>query len=768
MFKNKKFANAIFILATVSSIIYLLWRAFFTLPLHNGAVSLVFGILLLGSEIAAALGTYELYWRKSHLNRMDIKRPEIPLDWYPDVDVLIATHNESVELLYKTVNAITFLDYPDKRKVHVHLSDDGNRPEVAELAARLKVGYIGLAGNKQAKSGNYNNALKHTSSPLVATFDADMIVRRNFLMETVPYFYLPRVKRLEDGTWVPREESEIDPRYKIGFIQTPQSFYNPDLFQFNLYAEHNIPNEQDFFSREINVMRNSSNAVAYTGSNTVLSRAALEEIGGFPTDTITEDFETGIRIQSKGYTAYSTTEPLASGLAPTSIKSMVTQRVRWARGVIQSIRNTKLLTNKGLTVDARISYMVSYSYWWSFARRLVFTFAPIMFALFNQQVVITTFWQIMAIWAPSYIFYSLAMRSLSSDTRNQRWNQIIDTILAPFMVIPVFLETIGIKQKKFKVTDKSSSKPQASNLVYIIPQLIMLGLSVSGLVRYLSGKYGMALFYSSFIAFWLIYNIINLLYAVYFMMGRKAYRTSERFDADIPVRLTYNKQVIHAVTRNISEGGFLFTLACPLYLPNDEELKFTLRSDRYRARVTGKIAYVNSEKDQWLYHVKLTGELTDKQRRQYLQLVYDRAPSLPKSMNVWVTAFDDIVNNATARLEKQQAEMRALPRIELDRKAVFEEGGAATLVNFNYKYFLVRDLTADAPVLTIALNRGVRIVLEATDLPVYRAGEKLMRVVNWQELAGSKAFREVLDDWIFEYVQRYTGQNHQGKLLPQN
>ncbi|HQQ41031.1 MAG TPA: glycosyltransferase, partial [Clostridia bacterium] len=436
MFKNKKFANAIFILATVSSIIYLLWRAFFTLPLHNGAVSLVFGILLLGSEIAAALGTYELYWRKSHLNRMDIKRPEIPLDWYPDVDVLIATHNESVELLYKTVNAITFLDYPDKRKVHVYLSDDGNRPEVAELAARLKVGYIGLANNKQAKSGNYNNALKHTSSPLVATFDADMIVRRNFLMETVPYFYLPRVKRLEDGTWVPREESEIDPRYKIGFIQTPQSFYNPDLFQFNLYAEHNIPNEQDFFSREINVMRNSSNAVAYTGSNTVLSRAALEEIGGFPTDTITEDFETGIRIQSKGYTAYSTTEPLASGLAPTSIKSMVTQRVRWARGVIQSIRNTKLLTNKGLTVDARISYMVSYSYWWSFARRLVFTFAPIMFALFGQQVVITTFWQIMAIWAPSYIFYSLAMRSLSSDTRNQRWNQIIDTILAPFMVIP--------------------------------------------------------------------------------------------------------------------------------------------------------------------------------------------------------------------------------------------------------------------------------------------------------------------------------------------
>ena len=768
MFKNKKFADAIFILATVSSIIYLVWRAFFTLPLHNGAVSLIFGILLLGSEIAAALGTYELYWRKSHLSKMDLKRPDIPLDWYPDVDVLIATHNESVELLYKTVNAITFLNYPDKRKVHVFISDDGNRPEVAKLAETLKVGYIGLAGNKQAKSGNYNNALKHTSSPLVATFDADMIVRHDFLMETVPYFYLPRVKKMEDGTWALRDESEIDPNYRVGFIQTPQSFYNPDLFQFNLYAEHNIPNEQDFFSREINVMRNSSNAVAYTGSNTVLSRAALEEIGGFPTDTITEDFETGIRIQAKGYTAYSTSEPLASGLAPTSIKSMVTQRVRWARGVIQSIRNTKLLTNKGLPVDARISYMVSYSYWWSFARRLVFTFAPIMFALFNQQVVNTTFWQIMAIWAPSYIFYSLAMRSLSSDTRNQRWNQIIDTILAPFMVIPVFLETIGIKQKKFKVTDKSSSKPQASNLVYIIPQLIMLGMSVAGLVRYLSGKYGTALLYSSFIAFWLLYNIINLLYAVYFMMGRKAYRTSERFDAEIPLQLAYDGQVIPAVTSNISEGGFLFSLACPLYLPSDEDLRFTLKSERYRTEVTGRIAYVNNDKDRWLYHVRLTGELAESDKQQYLQLVYDRAPSLPKSMNVWVTAFDDIVNNASARIEKQRAEMRSLPRVELERKADFEEGGSAVLKNFNYKYFLVRDLTANVPRLTIVPQRGVRIVLEPTDLPVYHAGEKLMRIVNWKELARSKAFQDVLDDWIDEYNRRHINPTQQGKLIAQH
>jgi cellulose synthase (UDP-forming) len=73
-----------------------------------------------------------------------------------------------------------------------------------------------------------------------------MIARREFLLETVPYFFLPRVKELPDGSWALRSPEETDGGYKIGFIQTPQSFYNPDLFQFNLYSERNIPNEQIF------------------------------------------------------------------------------------------------------------------------------------------------------------------------------------------------------------------------------------------------------------------------------------------------------------------------------------------------------------------------------------------------------------------------------------------------------------------------------------------------------------------------------------------
>lgn len=56
--------------------------------------------------------------------------------------ILIATHNEDPELLYKTINARTFMEYPDKSKVHIYVCDDTNRLEVAKLVDELGVGYL--------------------------------------------------------------------------------------------------------------------------------------------------------------------------------------------------------------------------------------------------------------------------------------------------------------------------------------------------------------------------------------------------------------------------------------------------------------------------------------------------------------------------------------------------------------------------------------------------------------------------------------------------
>ena len=97
-------------------------------------------------------------------------------------------------------------------------------------------------------------------------------------------------------------------------------------------------------------------------------------------------------MQKAGYITYATTEVLAAGLSTTTVESMISQRIRWARGVIQSIRNTHAVFSRELSLAARISYLNSWLYWWSFLCRMIFIMAPILFALFGFQLVECGFW----------------------------------------------------------------------------------------------------------------------------------------------------------------------------------------------------------------------------------------------------------------------------------------------------------------------------------------------------------------------------------------
>ena len=686
MIMKKTYKNIIFLITIVLGVIYLTWRLFFTIPLDNGILSAVFGILLFYCELITALGSFELMYKSLVFKGIPEIVP-IPDEEYPDVDVLIATHNEDAELLYKTINACTFMDYPDKSKVHIYICDDTNRQEIKELAEQFGIGYLGLENNTQAKSGNYNNALRHTTSPLIATFDADMIPQRSFLLKTIPYFSLPYYKK-EGNAWVRLSKEDAEKNPKIGFVQTPQSFYNVDLFQYNLYSEANIPNEQDFFSKEINILRNSSNSTVYTGSNTVISREALESIGLFPVNTITEDYETGMRIQANGYKTFSTTECLASGITPNTLKGMISQRRRWARGVIQSSRNCHIPFKKGLGIAGNISYLFGFSYWWSFFRRIIFIISPIIFALFNLQIVNCTFKEVLLLWAPAYFFNTMSMRILSSKIRNQRWNQIIDTILAPFLIVPVFLETICISQKKFKVTDKSKGiKKDRMNLIYAIPNLILLVLSILAMLRFIHGKYGMSLVYSSFIIFWLLYNVINLIYAMYFLLGREIFRESDRIE--VKEKITCNDSGIKfsGVTSDLSDTGLSFDLDTLTYIPIDKPITLEITTDLYKSKFKAVVVVCNKldQSGKYRYRCKIS-DIDDKNKRQYSQIMHDREHNLTSKLNLWMTSIDGIIINAHKRIQKVKAEKRQLPRVNIGECITLNTGVVANFVDFNYRY----------------------------------------------------------------------------------
>jgi cellulose synthase (UDP-forming) len=79
------------------------------------------------------------------------------------VDVFIPTYKEPVELVRWTVIAANEIAYPHQ----TFLLDDGNRPEMKVLAQELSVRYLARDRNTNAKAGNLNNALAHSSGEFV-------------------------------------------------------------------------------------------------------------------------------------------------------------------------------------------------------------------------------------------------------------------------------------------------------------------------------------------------------------------------------------------------------------------------------------------------------------------------------------------------------------------------------------------------------------------------------------------------------------------------
>ncbi|WP_311134633.1 glycosyltransferase family 2 protein [Pediococcus pentosaceus] len=279
----------------------------------------------------------------------------------------------------------------------------------------------------------------------------------------------------------------------------------------------------------------------------------IDKVGGFPTDTITEDFELGTKINSEGYISITTLEPVSSGITPVDIKSVIKQRTRWARGVIQSCRNMHIF----ITLLNRIILINTWLYWWSFSRRLIYIAAPLLYALFKVQVVNANFWILMIVWAPGYFLLHFILGDTSSNIRNERWGKIQETFFAPYLFIPVILESIGIKFKKFKVTDKNVKFSIVGKL-YIIPYFIMWALTLLAIVKFNYGKWGSEIIVGSVITFWLVIHFINLSFCLFISMKRDINRKSERFVRHAKGKIMVNGEWAKFKTRDVSDGGFSF------------------------------------------------------------------------------------------------------------------------------------------------------------------------------------------------------------------
>jgi len=226
------------------------------------------------------------------------------------VDILVPTYNEPEDVLRRTILAAKRVDYPDFK---VWVLDDGNRGWLERFCGEAGVGYLVRPDRRGFKAGNLNHALRVTRRPLVCVVDADFALEPNFLWRTVGLLEDPRV----------------------GIVQTPQVFDNPDAIQYNLWGEKAWPEAQCMFTDVMQSGRDTwDNAFCY-GTSFVIRRECLELTGGIPEATIAEDLHTTYALLEHGYKTRFLNERLSSGFATQDIGEFVRQRARWCTGTLQ-------------------------------------------------------------------------------------------------------------------------------------------------------------------------------------------------------------------------------------------------------------------------------------------------------------------------------------------------------------------------------------------------------------------------------------------------
>lgn len=503
-------------------LVYMIWRIgtmnaavpWLSIPLYAAEV---YGYL---SGLLFVLMTYRLSVRESQPPAPGLK-----------VDVFVPTYNESVDLLRRTLLAARRMDYPHE----TWLLDDGRRDSMRRLAEELGCRYLGRDNNAHAKAGNLNNALQFSSGDFIAIFDADHAPRKDFLVKTLGFF---------------RDAG-------VAFVQTPQDFFNIDSFNHRL-GKKRVWDEQALFFKIIQRGKDALNAAFFCGSCAVIRRSAVQEIGGFATETVTEDVHTAIKLHKRGYRSVYYAESLAFGLAPHSIDTYLKQRMRWGMGAMQVFRRENVLFGHGLTLGQRLNYFASALFFFEGWQKLVFFITPPAVFLSGQLPIVAPLDLFLMLFCLYYVLSMLVHLELGRG-----YNSLLLSEQYAMARFFAFMSTsVGLFRRNipFAVTDKQLSDT-GKMWLWLSPLLFLAGLTAAsvpvGLYRIYTGSIPLGAGVVTFL--WTSVTLLTAVVVAVFAHRHASNRRAEyRFPLRVPVTLTLDGNAYLGLTSDLSPNGALY------------------------------------------------------------------------------------------------------------------------------------------------------------------------------------------------------------------
>ncbi|MEO0561137.1 MAG: glycosyltransferase family 2 protein, partial [Chloroflexota bacterium] len=359
--------------------------------------------------------------------------------------------------------------------------------DVERLAARLDIRCITRKYPVGAKAGNLMHTWDMLSIPdraLVAVFDADHAPTPQFFVETLSHFADPAV----------------------GWVQTGQYYRNTD----NLIANW-ADQQMLLFYDNLCPYKARSNALFLCGTNFVLRARALNEIGGLPMASPTEDFAASLPMHINGWRSVYLSQRLSSGLGPMDMKSYLRQQSRWARGCLMVMRDywqhIFLPWKRGLTLNQRFHYFLSGTHYLGGLRDLVFVLTPVIFLLLGVSAIrsespiylvsFTAYWAIGMMAAANYMVDRVSI-----------WRVNMMSFGCFPMLVRSFQRVLVQDHQPFDVTSKQ--RLVQGNRLSLLPHVGFAALIILSLVI----GWGVHSAPRADIAvntFWLVYSLANLI-----------------------------------------------------------------------------------------------------------------------------------------------------------------------------------------------------------------------------------------------------------------
>jgi cellulose synthase (UDP-forming) len=259
----------------------------------------------------------------------------------------------------------------------------------------------------------------------------------------------------------------------------------------------------------------------------------LQRIGGFPTDSVTEDYLVTLKMKSVGFRTVYLNELLSLGLAPEGLKEYVTQRSRWALGFAQICRGPlgPLRRGNGLSLLDRISLIETFLYWSSnYSFRLLGIIVPILYWLFDLHAVHADVGQTLFYYLPYFVSQIVIMGWMAQGRVMPVMSDVTQLLAATQIVKAVAHGLLKPKGHKFHVTAKGGDRSRRFvqwPLLRLFAAFLVL--TIAGVIWAFLLEDGSKLRDSSALClFWSWYNILILALACLVCVEQPRLRSSDR------------------------------------------------------------------------------------------------------------------------------------------------------------------------------------------------------------------------------------------------